>query len=55
MVEQIFAQIGEVLPVGEAFAILEGCGGTTAFWAILGSFVLLIVGMLGFFRFKRWL
>ena len=32
-----------------------GFGGTTAFWAILGSFVLLIVGMLGFFRFKRWL
>src|SRR5436190_215873 len=32
-----------------------GFGSTTAFWAILGSFVLLIVGMLGFFRFKRWL
>jgi len=25
------------------------------FWAILGSFVLLIVSMLGFFRHKRWL
>jgi len=27
----------------------------SAFWAILGSFVGLVVAMLGFFRYKRWL
>jgi len=27
----------------------------SAFWAILGSFVALVVSMLGFFRYKRWL
>jgi len=32
-----------------------GFGSETAFWAILGSFVMLIVSMLGFFRYKRWL
>ena len=32
-----------------------GFGTSTAFWAILGSFVGLVVGMLGFFRYKRWL
>jgi magnesium transporter len=32
-----------------------GFGTTTAFWSILGSFVVLIVGMLAFFRHKRWL
>src|SRR5438270_9219595 len=28
---------------------------TSAFWEILGSFVGLVVAMLGFFRYKRWL
>ncbi|HEY8027928.1 MAG TPA: magnesium transporter CorA family protein [Gaiellaceae bacterium] len=32
-----------------------GFGSETAFWTILGSFVALIVSMLGFFRYKRWL
>ncbi|HET8895212.1 MAG TPA: magnesium transporter CorA family protein [Gaiellaceae bacterium] len=32
-----------------------GFGSSIAFWAILGSFIALIAGMLGFFRFKRWL
>jgi magnesium transporter len=32
-----------------------GFGSETAFWAILGAFVALIVSMLGFFRYKRWL
>ncbi|HEY2544001.1 MAG TPA: magnesium transporter CorA family protein, partial [Gaiellaceae bacterium] len=32
-----------------------GYGSDAAFWAILGSFVVLIGGMLGFFRLKRWL
>jgi magnesium transporter len=32
-----------------------GFGSAAAFWAILGSFVLLIGSMLGFFRYKRWL
>jgi magnesium transporter len=32
-----------------------GYGSTTAFWAILGAFAVAIGGMLGFFRFKRWL
>ena len=27
----------------------------SAFWAILGSFVALVISMLGFFRYKRWL
>jgi magnesium transporter len=32
-----------------------GYGSVGAFYGILGGFVALIVGMLGFFRFKRWL
>ncbi|MBV8478947.1 MAG: magnesium transporter CorA family protein [Actinobacteria bacterium] len=32
-----------------------GFGTRAAFWAILGSFVVLVIGMLGFFRHKRWL
>jgi magnesium transporter len=32
-----------------------GFGSEVAFWAILGSFFVLIVSMLGFFRYKRWL
>jgi magnesium transporter len=32
-----------------------GFGSADAFWAILGFFLLTIVGMLGFFRYKRWL
>jgi len=32
-----------------------GFGSAAAFWAILGSFVILIGGMVGFFRYKRWL
>jgi magnesium transporter len=32
-----------------------GFGSVAAFWAILGFFVAVIVGMLGFFRYKRWL
>ncbi len=32
-----------------------GFGSEVAFWAILASFVALIVSMLGFFRYKRWL
>ncbi len=32
-----------------------GFGSTAAFWSILGAFVVLIGGMLGFFRYKRWL
>jgi len=32
-----------------------GEGGHEAFWAILGTIVALGVGMLGYFRFKKWL
>ena len=32
-----------------------GFGSTAAFWLILGFFVAVIGGMLGFFRWKRWL
>ena len=32
-----------------------GFGSAVAFWSILGFFLVVIVGMLGFFRFKRWL
>ncbi len=32
-----------------------GFGSATAFWIILGFFVAVIGGMLGFFRWKRWL
>jgi magnesium transporter len=32
-----------------------GFDGSTAFWVILGFFVITIVGMLGFFRWRRWL
>jgi magnesium transporter len=32
-----------------------GYGSSAAFWGILGAFVALIVSMLGFFRYKRWL
>ena len=32
-----------------------GYGGSVDFWALLGAFGVLILGMLGFFRLKRWL
>jgi magnesium transporter len=32
-----------------------GEGGHTAFWAILGALVVALLGMVGFFRWKRWL
>ncbi len=32
-----------------------GFDGSLAFWVILGFFVVTIVGMLGFFRWRRWL
>jgi len=32
-----------------------GYGGSVDFWALLGAFAALILGMLGFFRLKRWL
>jgi magnesium transporter len=32
-----------------------GFGSASAFWGILGFFLLVIVGMLGFFRWRRWL
>jgi magnesium transporter len=32
-----------------------GYGSAVTFWALLGAFVVLIGGMLGFFRLKRWL
>jgi Mg2+ and Co2+ transporter CorA len=32
-----------------------GFGSAAAFWAILGLFLTLVAGMLGFFRYKRWL
>ena len=32
-----------------------GFGSADAFWAILGFFLVVIVGMLGYFRYKRWL
>ncbi len=32
-----------------------GFGSAVAFWSILGFFLVVIAGMLGFFRFKRWL
>jgi len=32
-----------------------GFGSAVAFWAILGFFLAVIAGMLGFFRWKRWL
>jgi magnesium transporter len=32
-----------------------GFGSSAAFWAIIASFIALIAGMLGFFRYKRWL
>ena len=27
----------------------------TAFWAILGGMVVSLIGLIGFFRYKRWL
>ena len=32
-----------------------GFGSAVAFWSILGFFLVVIAGMLGYFRFKRWL
>src|SRR5437764_14671678 len=32
-----------------------GYGSSLTFWALIASFVVLIGGMLGFFRYKRWL
>jgi magnesium transporter len=32
-----------------------GYGTHTAFWIIVGGMIVTIVGMLGFFRWKRWL
>ncbi|HEX5247320.1 MAG TPA: magnesium transporter CorA family protein [Gaiellaceae bacterium] len=32
-----------------------GYGSAVTFWAILGSFAAVIVSMIGFFRYKRWL
>ena len=32
-----------------------GYGSSVTFWAILGSFVAVILSMIGFFRYKRWL
>jgi len=35
--------------------LFPGEGGNDAFWLILGALVVLLGGMVGFFRFKRWL
>lgn len=35
--------------------LFPGEGGGSAFWLIIGALVLLLGGMVGFFRFKRWL
>jgi magnesium transporter len=35
--------------------VVPGEGDTGAFWAIVGSMVALLVGMLGFFRYRGWL
>ncbi len=32
-----------------------GFGSATAFWAILGAMAVVLIGALGFFRYKRWL
>jgi magnesium transporter len=32
-----------------------GYGTTEAFWVVLGMFMVVLVGMLGFFRWKKWL
>jgi magnesium transporter len=34
---------------------IPGEGGTTAFWVIVASMVAMLVGMLGFFRYRGWL
>ena len=35
--------------------LYPGEGGHTAFWLILGAMAAVLVGMLGFFRYKRWI
>jgi LPXTG-motif cell wall-anchored protein len=30
-------------------------GGTGAFWAIMGAMAVMLVGMVGYFRRRRWL
>jgi magnesium transporter len=35
--------------------LYPGEGTHTAFWVILAGLVVTLVGMLGFFRYKRWL
>ena len=35
--------------------LFPGEGTATAFWVIIGALVVTLVGMLGFFRWKRWL
>jgi Mg2+ and Co2+ transporter CorA len=35
--------------------LFPGEGGATAFWVVLGALVAVLAGMLGFFRYKRWL
>ena len=32
-----------------------GFGGREAFWVIIGVMVATLVGMVGFFRYKRWI
>jgi magnesium transporter len=35
--------------------LYPGEGAHTAFWVILGVMAAVLVGMIGFFRYKRWL
>jgi magnesium transporter len=32
-----------------------GYGGAEAWWAIIGAMVVVLISLLGFFRYKRWL
>ena len=35
--------------------LFPGEGTHTAFWIILGVMVAALIGMIGFFRYKRWI
>jgi magnesium transporter len=34
---------------------VPGEGGTTAFWVVLGSMLVILLGMVGYFRKRGWL
>ena len=35
--------------------VFPGEGGETAFWVIVAAMIVVVVGMVSFFRFRRWL